>query len=130
MIRITSSDEPFAGLKILTATKHLDMKFGHMNIFHHYGIRGMQSEKPVFSLANMFEPGEFNLQEMDAFSTKGLVAYMTLPAEVDPLDGFELMLSCCQRLADDLKGDLQGAGDGLLDDEKIEAMRDTARQFV
>lgn len=127
---VTSHEEGFKGLKLLTATKNVDMKFGNMNIFHHYGVGEIKSDKPIFSLANMYEPGEFNLQEMDNFTTKGIVIYMSFPTPIDSLSSFELMLNTCQRLADDLDGELKGARGETLDDVYIEQMRDKARQFA
>ncbi len=127
---IAKEGKVFEGLKLLTATKNVEMKFGNMNIFHHYGVGQMKSDKPLFSLANMFEPGEFNLQEMDSFTTKGVVIYMSLPTSVDAIPGFELMLSTCQRLADELGGELRGMTNEALDDHVIQSMREKAQRFA
>ncbi len=130
IMRITSKeDDEFKGLKLLTATKNVEMKFGNMNIFHHYGVGDMKTEKPLFSLANMYEPGEFNLQEMDSFTTKGIVLYMSLPTPIDAMSSFELMLNTCQRIADDLDGELKGERGELVDDAVIDSLREKVRRF-
>ena len=126
---VAKQDEEFKGLKILTATKNVEMKFGNMNIFHHYGVGDMKSDKPIFSLANMYEPGEFNLQDMENFSTRGVVIYMSFPTTIDSVTSFELMLNTCQRLADDLGGILKGARGEELDEAAVESMRNKARRF-
>ncbi|MDX1518741.1 MAG: cell division protein ZipA C-terminal FtsZ-binding domain-containing protein, partial [Gammaproteobacteria bacterium] len=58
------AQEFFNGLDILTATKAAGMKFGNMNIFHHYGPGDRKLPAPLFSLANLYEPGEFDLKSM------------------------------------------------------------------
>lgn len=130
IMRITSKEgDEFKGLKLLTATKNVEMKFGNMNIFHHYGIGDMKTEKPLFSLANMYEPGEFSLQEMDSFTTRGIVLYMSIPTPFDTMSSFELMLNTCQRIADDLDGELKGERGELMDDAVIDSMREKVKRF-
>ena len=131
MLRIVcKSEEEFRGLKILIATKDVDMKFGKMNIFHHYGVGELSSDAPLFSLANMYEPGEFKLEEMESFSTKGLVVYMPLPTPLPADMSFELMLNTAQRIAEQLDAELRDESNQTLDDNLIQAMRDKARRFL
>ncbi len=129
-LRIVAKEgHEFRGLKILIATKTTEMKFGNMNIFHHHGSGANYSDKPIFSLANMYEPGEFNLQEMESFSTEGLVVYMSLPSPLGADESLELMLKTSQRIAEQLEGELRDASNHVLDEEKIHALRDKVHRF-
>jgi len=119
----------FNGLDILSATKSAGMKFGKMNIFHNYGVGDLKLETPLFSLANLYEPGEFNLQEMGTFSTRGLIIYMCLPTPVESEIALELMLNTAQRIADSLGGRICDRFRKPLTDSELENMRDKLKRF-
>lgn len=119
----------FNGLDILSATKSAGMKFGKMNIFHNYGAGDVKLETPLFSLANLYEPGEFNLQEMGAFSTRGLIIYMCLPAPVKPEIALELMLNTAHRITESLGGRLCDRFRKPLTDNELKNMRDKIKRF-
>jgi len=73
VLYITSpSHISFNGLSISKAADEVGMIYGHMNIFHHFGPGKLHSGQPLFSLANMHEPGSFDLGRMADLKTKGL----------------------------------------------------------
>ena len=130
-LRIVATDTmEFKGLRILIATKNSDMKFGKMNIFHHYGVGDLKTSKPIFSLANIYEPGEFNLQEMESFSTRGLVLYMSVPTELEAGMCFELMLNTAQRIAEELGGEVRDAGNQKLNEDNIRRLREKVKAIT
>ncbi len=111
------------GQDILSAMNKLDMVHGEMEIFHHYGVGQMKMESPLFSLANMVEPGNFDANNMSTFSTPGLVMFLCLPSAIDPQVIFELMLNTAQRLADMLGADVCDESRKLIDEKKLDAIR-------
>jgi cell division protein ZipA len=113
----------FNGNDILDAVNHLGLEFGEMNIFHHYGIGDMQSEQPLFSLADMFEPGSFDLTQLDRRQTRGLTLFFCLPLPVDGQVVFELMLNTAQRLARRLGGEIRGPDHRVINDQQLAALR-------
>jgi len=113
----------FNGNDILDAVNDVGLEFGEMNIFHHYGIGDMQSHRPLFSLTDMFEPGNFDLARLDQHNTRGLTLFFSLPVRVDSQVVFELMLNTAQRLAKRLGGEIRGSEHNLLDDAQITAIR-------
>lgn len=123
MLVINASADHFSGLDIISACKQAGMKFGAMNIFHHFGIGDMALDKPVFSLANLYEPGEFSLQDMDDFKTRGLVMYMCLPAPFEGELALELMLNTARRVAESLNGEVCDSRRTPLSDKEISKMR-------
>ncbi len=119
----------FAGLDILSATRHSGMKFGAMNIFHHYGVGDMALDKPLFSLANLFEPGEFDLEHMQDFHTRGLVMYMCLPTPFEGDLALEMMLNSAQRISEQIGGKLCSPDKTELVDADLQAMRNKLKKF-
>jgi cell division protein ZipA len=119
----------FAGLDILSAVRGAGMKYGKMNVFHSYGVGDMNLDEPLFSLANLYEPGEFNLEEMDSFSTRGLVIYMTLPVPIEPEIALEIMINTAQRIAEVLGGVLCDPTRRQLTDDELDKMRAKMKRF-
>jgi len=113
----------FNGNDILDAVNNVGLEFGDMNIFHHYGIGDMQGDQPIFSLSDMFEPGNFDLNNLDQHNTRGLTLFFCLPIRVDGQVVFELMLNTAQRLAKALGGEIRGPGHQVLDDRQIADIR-------
>lgn len=74
-------------------------------------------------MANMLEPGNFDIDSMDSFNTSGLVMFMCIPCVIDAQVIFELMLNTAQRLAEMLGADVCDERHKLLTDEKLEEIR-------
>ena len=120
---IPKGDELINGQEILKAVSQVDMQFGAMNIFHHFGVGEMKAEQALFSMANMMEPGSFDMNQIESFNTHGLVMFMRLPALIDAQVVFELMLNTSQRLSGLLGGDVCDENRTLINDQKIESIR-------
>jgi len=106
------------------------LRFGAMDIFHHFGAGDLRTESPLFSVANMVEPGHFDLHDLDSFSTPGLALILRLPGSLDGAVAFELFLNTAQRLAEALSGDLYGDPKKLLDSTAIDKLRQLAAPFA
>jgi cell division protein ZipA len=118
MLHVVARDEQgFAGVDILQVLLGFELRFGEMNFFHRH-------EQPagrgpiVFSVANMLQPGVFDIDAMSEFHTPGLIFFMTLPGPRDMMEGFELMADTARGVAENLAGD-------LLDDTRSVATRQT-----
>lgn len=116
----------FAGPVLREALEALGLVFGDMQVFDHHGVGRSKSTRPVFSAANMFEPGTFDPARMEDFSTRGVVLYLPLPAPIDGKVAAELMLSTGQRLAERLGGELLNERREPLSPADIEALRKEA----
>ena len=112
----------FNGHDILDAANSLGLEFGEMDIFHHFGVGDMQGSKPLFSVVDMYEPGSFDLNNMDQRSTRGLTLFFCLPVPDAELV-FELLLNTAQRMSEILQGDLRTADRTLVDDRYIDEVR-------
>jgi cell division protein ZipA len=120
----------FAGTAIVGAMNSVGLRFGDMDIFHHFGAGDLRVETPLFSVANMVEPGSFDLTKTDSFTTPGLALFLQLPGPLDGAVTFELFLNTGQRLTEALSGDLYGEPKRLLDATMIDSMRRTALPFA
>lgn len=119
--------ETYRGPELLSAFDDLGLVFGDMRIFHHYGVGDMKTDRPLFHLANMLEPGSFDPDNMDDFTTRGLSLFMQLPPPLDPEAVFELMLSSARQLTGKLGGRVMNQDRQPLDDVHTELLRARVR---
>jgi cell division protein ZipA len=130
VLYITSpSHISFNGLSISKAADEVGMIYGHMNIFHHFGPGKLHSGQPLFSVANMHEPGSFDLGRMADLKTKGLAVFMYSPASIDASVVFELFLNTTQRLAELLGGTVRTSDNEILNNAAISALREKTESF-
>ncbi len=120
----SSLDKEFSGIDILKATEAVGLKFGEMKIFHHHGVEGMETTEAIFSLANMYEPGYFDLDKMEDYKTKGLALFMQLPTPIDSMPAFDLIQETAIKLSDMLEGEVWSSKHKVIDEEALLAMRD------
>ena len=94
----------FVGSNLVSILRQLGLRFGEMFIFHHIEAR---TKKTLFSVANMVEPGTFDLSDLNGFQTPGLIFFLPLSEEsTTPLDSLELMLKSAKSVATSLSGEL------------------------
>ncbi len=98
VLNIISQDRPLPGESIIAAAEALDMHLGEMGIFQCYGPNG-QRHGAVFGMANILEPGTFDVDHIDGFTTPGLTLFMQIPGPLDGMEAFALMLEKARELA-------------------------------
>ncbi|SUI73524.1 cell division protein ZipA [Shewanella morhuae] len=89
------------GAELLPCFLTLNFKYGDMNIFHRH-VDNAGNGEVLFSIANMLKPGVFDPDNMEQFTTQGVVFFMTLPCYGDALMNFSIMLNSARQLADDI----------------------------
>ena len=100
----------FKGRAIEKAALDAGMRFGAMNIFHLKNDRALGC-RHMFSMANLYEPGEFDPAVLNTFETKGVSLFMHVPCTYAPEEVFDKMV----RTADELCRSLGGK---MLDHDK------------
>ena len=118
----------FAGDDLLHVLITSGLKFGEMNIFHRRLSKEHQG-KVIFSVANMLNPGTFDLNNMDEFTTLGISFFLALPTAINNLDAFEQMLGVAQDIRDTLDGDLKDDHRNGMTAQTIEHYRQRVRDF-
>jgi len=117
--------EGFHGMDVLSVLERLGFVFGEMKIFHHYGLHATDdAPEPVFSVANLVEPGSFNIEQLPHSAIPGLTLFMRLPGPLDNRVAFEFMLSQAHRLSEILHGRLLDERKQPLTQERLLALRD------
>lgn len=108
----------FRGDVVVQNLEALGFQFGEYQIFHRHIDNA--TSPILFSVANMIQPGVFDLAKMDQFTTVGLVFFMQLPSVGNDLVNLRLMIRTVESFA-------QAIG-GFVLDEQHELFNDESRQ--
>ena len=128
-LNVVARDEHgFSGDDVLRTLLGCGLRFGDMDFFH---LTEIAEGTPTiqFSVANMMQPGVFDLEEMDTLSTKGLMFFLTLPGPQDMTRAFDLMLQTAQTVAESLAGDVFDETRSVLTKQYVERVRQSIREF-
>ena len=101
---VAAEGQVFYGDYLAQCLEGLGFQYGEYQIFHRHQHIGNNTTPVIFSVANMMQPGVFDLEKMDRFSTIGLVMFMHLPSEGNDVANLKLMLQSAERLAQSLGG--------------------------
>ncbi len=123
---VAPGTERFEGADLVVAADKAGLEFGHKGIFHRL-LEGKPEKGPVFSVANMLQPGSFDLSRVAELSTTGLSFFMTLPGPIPALDAWDAMLPTAQRMAELLGGQVLDAEHNALGRQRIAHIRDELR---
>lgn len=91
---------PIDGAKLLPTLLTLGFKYGEMDLFHRHQDSSGKGDV-LFSLANMYNPGTFDIDNMEQLDTRGLTIFMTLPNAAEPLQTFNMMHNAAKKIADE-----------------------------
>jgi cell division protein ZipA len=123
---VAREGEFFNGADLVVAAEKAGLEFGDMGIYHRL-VDGKRELGPIFSVANMLKPGNFDLGRLDALRTPGVSFFMTLPAPLPALDAWDTMLPTAQRLAELLDGQVLDEERNALGRQGIAHIRDQLR---
>ena len=114
--------EEISGAALLPVLLTLGLKYGEMNIFHRHQDNAGNG-KVTFSLANIMNPGTFDLDALETFNTRGLTLFMTLPNVGDSFEVFQQMLNAAKQIAIEF-------GAQLLDDKRSVMTMQTEQHYT
>jgi cell division protein ZipA len=123
---VSRDDHIFNGTDLVVAAEKAGLEFGDMGIFHRL-VDGRRELGPIFSVANLVKPGNFDIKRVEAMQTPGLSFFMTLPGPVPALDAWDTMLPAAQRLAELLDGLVLDEERNALGRQRIAHIRDELR---
>lgn len=96
----------FQGAEVMAAAEELGLRPGEeravLECYADPDARG----RPVFSVANVLEPGFFDWRRFPEQQTPGLLCFLQLPGHIPGQTAFELLISVSRRLAERLGGEL------------------------
>ena len=128
-ILVTANDsQGFYGSQLLKLVEACGLVHGEMDIFHRFED-GLRLGKTQFSMANMMEPGTFDLTQMDNLHTPGVVFFLGLPTAQNSMQAFDYMLETAQCLAANLGGEVLDEQRSVMRPQTIEHCRQQIREF-
>lgn len=116
------------GPNLVVAAEKAGLTFGDMGIFHRL-ISGKPEVGPIFSMANMVKPGNFDMRHIEELHTPGVSFFMTLPGPMSALDAWDAMLPTAQRLAELLDANVLDEERNALGRQRVAHLRDELRAW-
>ena len=125
LLVLAPKGEQFRGSQIKMALKETGFSYGNMNIFHQ-----MKGGDSVVSVANVLEPGTFEMDDIDALRTPGLVLFAQLPGPHSGGEAFERWYKSARKLKAALSARLTDMHQQPLEKDNIEKLRTEAEGFA
>ncbi|MFB4202849.1 Cell division protein ZipA [wastewater metagenome] len=125
---LAPNGERFLGPAVQDALQSAGLTFGEHGIFHRY-IEGSRGRVAEFSVANILNPGWFDLERMEGFETPGLAFFLRLPGPFDAVTAFEEMLEAARHVAGELDGQLLDARRCDLTHQAVEHLREEMIEY-
>lgn len=125
---VARSPAGFRGEDILHILLACDLRFGDMSFFHRHEQDAGQGAIQ-FSVANMMQPGVFDIDNMSDLGTPGLIFFLTLPGPEDMIKAYDYMLETAQTVSRNLGGDVLDESRSVLTKQSIEHSRQQIRDL-
>ncbi|MDM7860658.1 cell division protein ZipA [Alteromonas sp. ASW11-36] len=121
-------DQEIQGAALLPMLLTLGFKFGDQDIFHRH-VNSNGKGPVLFSLANMFKPGVFDIDNLENFTTQGVSLFMILPIEGDPHQVFNMMHNAARKLAEEFSGQILDGRRSVLTKQGLQQYVEKIREF-
>lgn len=119
-------EQPFTGNKLVDALRANGLRYGDMNIFH---CVDKATRIHQYSVANIIEPGTFDMAAVDEFRSPGVCFFMRLPGPERPVEAFEDMHRVARDVAQRLGGELKDERRSVLTGQTVEHYRHRVAEF-
>jgi cell division protein ZipA len=125
---LAQPDMSFTGSEICRVAEYEGMQFGEDRYFHRYSNADSSSDS-IFGIANILEPGLFDLSNLETFSTTGLVFFQQLSNAGGALEAFDEMLKTVIQFKEQLNGRLQDSSRHSLNKAEMIELRKQVSAF-
>jgi len=122
---VAPQGQVFNGADLYELFEQRGFHYGEMNIFH-----SMHSQKKMFSIAKMVEPGYFDINNIESFYTPGITLILQLPGPVAADVSFEVLISEARLLAQHLGGVVLGSDRSTLSNQTVAHMREDIINYM
>lgn len=122
------SGHTISGAELVLAAEKVGLIHGHHNIYHRLADSSASGE-PVFSMANVIQPGYFDLDRIDTLSTPGVSFFLTLPGPVTAVQAWDSMLPIAERMAQLLDAVLLDSDRNALGRQRILHIKEELRAY-
>lgn len=97
---------------------------------YRYEVKDAQGyRQALLGLVNILEPGTFSPEQMDQFSTPGLVLYLHLPAPLEAREAFDKLVEIGRKLEELLEAELCDETRSVLTRQTIGHLREKIEAF-
>jgi len=117
------------GSQIIDVLESVGMRYGDMKIFHFYNPEIGNGKKSVFSIANIAEPGWFDLVSIDQMETPGVAMFMKLPGCMNAIKAFDKMLLVIEELLQTLPVVLKDDKHDIVSQQTLSHLREEVVEF-
>jgi cell division protein ZipA len=126
---MTAADQTCSGQLLLDEVLNQGLRYGEMKIFHrHTDENG--SGPVLFSMANLLNPGTFDLTTIGHQELVGVTLFMT-PSDLEkPAEVFDLMIETAEYLAEKLQMNIMDESRSSMTKQTIEHYRQRAHQAI
>lgn len=118
-----------AGSKLLPTVLSLGFKYSDEAFFNRH-LEPSGNGPVLFRLVNMFNPGTFDIDNMEQFNTGGISLFMTLPCEGDNLAAFNMLHSASKKLAEEFGATVLDKDRQPLTVEAVRGYVEKVREFA
>ncbi|MCP5421161.1 MAG: cell division protein ZipA C-terminal FtsZ-binding domain-containing protein [Gammaproteobacteria bacterium] len=119
----------FEGSKILVAARSLGMQPHESGVIDCFADDERDSDKPVFSIAHLREPGTFDEATIETLVTPGLLLLMHLPGPLEPSAALDFMLDHTQQLNEALGGTICDESRNRMTNQRLGYLRREIIEF-
>ena len=116
------------GERLLSLMQGLELEYGDRKIFSKR-TDDAEGGPILFNVANMLQPGTFDLNNMENFATVGVTLFLALPSPISNFEAFEEMLQTAQDLVRSIDGELRDDQRNMMTGQTIEHYRQRVRDF-
>jgi cell division protein ZipA len=129
VINVISKDpEGYSGAKLLEILLACDVRYGDMDIFHRSEVKKLGG-KNQFSVANLVEPGTFNLDGMRHMKTPGIAFFMRLPGPSNAMNAFDSMVETAECIVRNLGGEMRDQDKSVMTKQTVAHDKERVREF-
>ena len=123
---MANKGEKVAGQQLLDAVLSAGLRYGAMKIFHRH-LSDDGSGPVLFSMANLVNPGTFDLNTMGDLEVPGVTLFMALDDIEDPVDALNIMIEAVDSIVGDLKLNVMDESRSSMTRNTIDHYRQRAR---
>ena len=124
---VGKTGKDFAAEDVVLQLREAGLEHGRFGIFHRMPNDG--SEDALFSVANLTEPGTFDLSDLKDRRFAGLSFFMLRPGPGRGVDAFDKMVEAGRAVAIKLQGELLDGDGSTLSLQRERAMREDLIQY-
>ncbi|MET1253724.1 cell division protein ZipA [Aliikangiella maris] len=106
LILRAQGDVVYAGKDFMPLLLSQGLRHGDMGIFHRHSGAAGKPGPIMYSVANAINPGTFDIQNIETFTTPAFAFFMTVPGPVDPVKAYENMVNTVRLLKQELGGQI------------------------